>query len=156
MPISDLLPKGRRAEAGFTLVELMVVLAIMALAAAAVVLTLPRGDHALRDEADRLAARLAAVRDVGVVEGYATAAVIGPTGYAFERRVRGQWQGMQGRAFAAHDWPRSLLLSGAAGPRRISFSRLGTSARAERLVLQSGDAQEVIHITANGDIRRAR
>src|SRR3546814_6784680 len=47
----------RRAPNGFTLVELMVVLAIMALAATAVVLTIPGEERAVRSEADRLAAR---------------------------------------------------------------------------------------------------
>lgn len=158
MPISVLATKGRSAEAGFTLVELMVVLAIMGLAAAAVVLTLPSGDGAARQEADRLAARLAAVRDVAVVEGFGTAAIISPSGYSFERRVRGQWQALQGRAFAAHDWPQDLRISsgGEAEQVRILFNRLGASPTPQRLILQSGDAQEIIQITANGEISRAR
>ena len=40
-------------ERGFTLVELMVVLAIMALAATAVVLTIPGEERSVRSEADR-------------------------------------------------------------------------------------------------------
>ena len=55
----------RRGKArGFTLVELMVVLTILALAATAVVLTIPGEERSVRSEADRLAARLAAARDV--------------------------------------------------------------------------------------------
>ena len=162
MPISGLainrrLPQARQGEAGFTLVELMVVLAIMGLAAAAVVLTLPDSGSTAREEADRLAARLAAARDVGVVEGVRTAAVISPSGYYFERRVRGEWQVLQGRAFAAHDWPSSVRFSGSEGPQmRILFSRLGTSPTPQRFTLQSGEHQEWIGITANGEISRAR
>lgn len=149
--------KARRAEAGFTLVELMVVLAIMGLAAAAAVLTLPDGGGAARQEADRLAARMAAARDLGVIEGFGTAAIISPSGYSFERRVRGEWQNLEGRAFAAHDWPQSVRVSGGeAGQIRILFSRLGTSPTPQRISLQSGEAQESIHITANGEITRAR
>ena len=48
--------RTRRAPNGFTLVELMVVLAIMALAATAVVLTIPGEERTVRSEADRLAA----------------------------------------------------------------------------------------------------
>src|SRR5690606_30071026 len=88
MPIFAGMAKPRRfGEAGFTLVELMLVLAIMGLAAATVMLTLPDSQRGARDEADRLAARLAAVRDLAVIEGRGTAAVISASGYGFERRM---------------------------------------------------------------------
>lgn len=160
-------------QAGFTLVELMVVLAIMGLAAAAVILTLPSQDQILRQEADRLAVRLAAARDLAVVEGRGTAAVISPSGYGFEQRVRGEWQMLQGRAFVQHDWPRDIRVTvdnigeggieeGGGGQTRILFSRLGTTPTPQSLTMmasqtQSGDAaREHIHISASGEIRRAR
>jgi general secretion pathway protein H len=155
-------------QAGFTLVELMVVLAIMGLAAAAVILTLPSQDQILRQEADRLAVRLAAARDLAVVEGRGTAAVISPSGYGFEQRVRGEWQMLQGRAFAQHDWPRDIRVTadnigeGGGGQTRILFSRLGTTPTPLSLTMmavqaQDGDAgREHIHISASGEIRRAR
>ena len=52
---------------GFTLVELMVVLALVGLAAAAVVLTMPPPDGGTRSEATRFAARVAALRDRAAV-----------------------------------------------------------------------------------------
>ena len=90
---------------GFTLVELMVVLAIMALAATAVVLTIPGEERSVRSEADRLAARLAAARDVAVIEGRSVAVHFAPSGYGFERRVSGEWQPLPGRAFEQRSWP---------------------------------------------------
>lgn len=155
-------------QAGFTLVELMVVLAIMGLAAAAVILTLPSQDQILRQEADRLAVRLAAARDLAVVEGRGTAAVISPSGYGFEQQVRGEWQMLQGRAFVQHDWPRDIRVTvdnigeGGGAQTRILFSRLGTTQTPQSLTMmavqtQSGDAaREHIHISASGEIRRAR
>lgn len=170
-------------QAGFTLVELMVVLAIMGLAAAAVVLTLPSQDQNMRQEADRLAVRLAAVRDLAVVEGRGTAAVISPSGYWFEQRTRGEWNMLQGRAFSQHDWPQDIRImvdgarsngsvSGASGvsgvsgdldggQTRILFSRLGTTPTPQSLTILAASAdgegaRENIHIGASGEISRAR
>lgn len=146
------------SEAGFTLVELMVALAIMGLAAAAVVMTLPDGGGALRDEADRLSARIAAVRDLAVVEGRGTAAVVQASGYGFERRQAGEWQPLQDRAFRWREWPAgvSFTMSGEGVQARIQFSRLGTSPTPQSLTLTNGEAQERIHISASGEISRGK
>jgi general secretion pathway protein H len=144
------------AEAGFTLVELMVVLAIMGLAAAAVMLTLPDGGHASRDEADRLAARLAAVRDLAVVEGRGTAAVLRPSGYGFEQRLAGEWRALDGRAFGERAWARDVTvqMDGGEAQARVLFSRLGTSPTPQSVTLTSDGAVERIIVTASGEIRR--
>ena len=52
-----------RRVRGFTLVELMVALAVIGLAGATVALTLPSGDDALARDAETFAARLAHARD---------------------------------------------------------------------------------------------
>lgn len=144
--------------AGFTLVELMVVLAIIGMAATAAVLTLPERGHTARAEADRLAMRLAAVRDLAVVEGHGTAAIFSPSGYGFEKRVRGEWQQLDGRAFAHRPWPGSVQFQsdGEEGQIRILFSRLGTSPTPQGLILTSGNHMEKIHIAASGEISRDR
>lgn len=151
-------PHHKHGSAGFTLVELMIVLAIMGLAAAAVVLTLPDGGSSARSEADRLAARLAAVRDLAVVEGRGTAAIFSPSGYGFERRVSGQWQVLDGRAFAHRAWPATVQFAGGGdgGQARILFSRLGTSPTPQILQLTAGHHTETIRIAASGEISRDR
>lgn len=149
--------KDQRRETGFTLVELMVVMAIMGMAAAAVVMTLPSDDRILRDEADRLAVRLAAVRDLAVVEGRSAAAVISPSGYGFEQRRDGAWEMVQGRAFAQREWPEGVRFERPnAGPIRISFGRLGTADGAYRLSLRGGAGAETIHVARSGEISRGR
>lgn len=93
----------RRAR-GFTLVELMVALAIIGLAGATVALTLPSGDHALARDAETFAARLAHARDEAILGMRTVEVAVTARGYAFSRRRFDGWQPLEGRAFAAVDW----------------------------------------------------
>lgn len=146
-------PKGER---GFTLVELMVVLAIMALAATVVVLTIPGEERNVRSEADRLAARLAAARDVAVIEGRSVSVNFAPSGYGFERRVEGVWQPLPGRAFEQRDWPADIRFTAGDGQAtaRILFDRVGTSPNPQSVALSGGDAREIVRISATGEVSR--
>ncbi len=147
---------GKPRANGFTLVELMVVLSILALAAAAVVLTIPGEERDVRSEADRLAARLAAARDVAVIEGRSVAVNLAPSGYGFERRVSGAWQPLPGRAFEQRNWPGGLRFIAASGEgvTRILFDRVGTSPTPQAVVLTGGDAREVVRVSAAGEVSR--
>jgi len=151
-------PLVRHRTAGFTLVELMVVLAIMALAAVAVVLTIPGEERNVRSEADRLAARLAAARDVAVIEGRGVAVNFAPSGYGFERRIEGAWQPLPGRAFAQRSWPGDVrfVAGDGQGAARILFDRVGTSPTPQAIVLSGGDAREVVRVSATGEISRGQ
>ncbi|WP_082395823.1 GspH/FimT family pseudopilin [Sphingopyxis macrogoltabida] len=148
-------PDGQR---GFTLVELMVVLAILALAAAAVVLTIPGDERTVRSEADRLAARLAAARDVAVIEGRSVAVNFAPSGYGFERRVEGAWQPLPGRAFEQRNWPGDVrfVAGDGQGVSRILFDRVGTSPTPQSVVLAGGDARETVRVSATGEVSRGQ
>lgn len=143
---------------GFTLVELMIVLAILALAATAVVLTIPGEERSVRSEADRLAARLAAARDVAVIEGRSVAVHFSPSGYGFERRIAGEWQPLPGRPFEQRNWPAEVRFSaaGGQGAARILFDRVGTSPTPQALLLSGGDARESVRVSATGEISRGR
>ncbi|WP_428683058.1 GspH/FimT family pseudopilin [Sphingopyxis sp.] len=148
----------RPGERGFTLVELMVVLAIMALAATAVVLTIPGEERTVRSEADRLAARLAAARDVAVIEGRSVSVSFAPSGYGFERRIEGGWQPLPGRAFERRDWPGGVRFVAGDGQTvtRILFDRIGTSPTPQAVVLAGGDAREVVRVSATGEVDRGQ
>ena len=148
--------RTRRAPNGFTLVELMVVLAIMALAATAVVLTIPGEERTVRSEADRLAARLAAARDVAVIEGRSVAVSFAPSGYGFERRISGEWQPLPGRAFEQRSWPGDVRFAAGdgQGAARVLFDRVGTSPTPQAVVLSGGDAREIVRVSATGEVSR--
>src|SRR5207253_9615387 len=75
-----------RARNGFTLIELMVVLVIIGLAAAAVMLALPEAGGSLAGEADRFAARARAARDTAILDSRAVALQVGSGGYEVARR----------------------------------------------------------------------
>ncbi len=156
MPTSTERVEPFSGERGFTLVELMVVLAILALAATAVVLTIPGEERSVRGEADRLAARLAAARDVAVIEGRSVAVNLAPSGYGFARRVDGTWQPLPGRAFEQRSWPHALRFNAESGTgvTRILFDRVGTSPTPQTVVLTGGAAREVVRVSAAGEVSR--
>ncbi|WP_260582345.1 GspH/FimT family pseudopilin [Sphingopyxis sp. PET50] len=148
--------RARRSERGFTLVELMVVLAILALAATAVVMTIPGDEQSVRSEADRLAARLAAARDIAVIEGRSVSVNFAPSGYGFERRVGGEWQSLPGRSFRQRNWPSDVRFAAGNGQdaARILFDRVGTSPTPQAIVLSGGSAREVVRVSATGEVSR--
>ncbi len=89
---------------GFTLVELMVALAVIGVAGATVALTLPSTDDALAGEAGAFAARMAHARDEAILGMRTVEVLVDARGYRFARRRFDGWQPLEGRAFAAVDW----------------------------------------------------
>ncbi len=150
--------RRRPGANGFTLVELMIVLAIMALAATAVVLTIPGEERTVRSEADRLAARLAAARDIAVIEGRSVAVSFAPSGYGFERRITGEWQPLPGRAFEQRNWPSDVRFAAGngQGAARVLFDRVGISPTPQVVVLTGGDAREIVRVSATGEVSRGQ
>jgi general secretion pathway protein H len=143
--------------AGFTLTELMVVLAVLALAATAVILTMPGGDARVTGEADRLASRIAALRDLAIVEGRPMALVLSPSGYGFERREQGGWGVVSGRGFERRDWPQGVRLAEPADgtAMRIGFDPLGMTSARTAIVLAEGDAAARLTVTTGGEVLRS-
>ncbi len=152
--------RGVGAAAGFTLIELMVVLVIIALLAAAVMLTMadPRGG--LSGEVDRLAGRIRAARDSAIVSGHSVALWVSPTGYGFERRDDGRWQPIVDGPLAATDWARGAQAVIASGNRlrvtwktgpafvrgwsiRVSGAQQGRRKGAVTLLRSAGDDHSV-------------
>lgn len=93
----------RRAR-GFTLVELMAVLAVIGLAGAAVVLTLPGDGAAFAREADTFGARLVRAQEEAILGTRAIEVTVTADGYGFTRRRLGTWQPLQERPFGNVLW----------------------------------------------------
>ncbi len=140
-------------EGGFTLVELMVVLTILALSTAVVLLVIPDQSKSLPDTAEKLAARIALVRDEAVISARPMAVAVDEGGYRFEERRGGDWLVLQDKAMKAGQWPEAIR---SGGSERIIFDSTGATDRDARIELQR-DAERVnIEISANGNVHVAR
>jgi general secretion pathway protein H len=149
MPTSAAGSNARR-DSGFTLVELMVVVAILAVLSTVVIVNMPdpRGD--LRAEAERLAARTAAVRDAAIVEGRSTALVVGPTGYGFSRRQGGQWVPITSKPLGQQPWGEGVAAL-APDPARIAFDSTGLAEPASVTLVRDAARVSMI-VGADGSI----
>jgi general secretion pathway protein H len=140
-----------RDDAGFTLVELMVVLVIVGLVSAAVVLALPDPHGALRGEALRLAARADAARERAMMDNRPVALVVKEGGYAFEWRTEGEWRPIGVRPFVPQDWSAGTRVALEGGESRIVFDSTGF-AEPSRLRLVRGREQAVVEVSDGGRI----
>jgi general secretion pathway protein H len=139
---------------GFSLVELMVALVIVGLAATTVVLTLPSSSSDLADEAARFAARAAALRDRAVVEARPMRLWVSASGYGFEVRQSGQWAALNDRTLRPDDWPEGVTAQWNDAPQgRLAFDRLGLPDGAGMLTLGADDTRQIVRIDAAGNVQ---
>jgi len=149
--VSGLTSLRRSAAHGFTLVELMVVLVIIGLAASVVVLAMPETGGSLQSEAERFAARVKAARDNAIVEARPASLQVGARGYDFGRRSGGAWQVTE-----HHDWVErtEVEVSGAVAGR----TRFDSTGLAEPLqvTLRRGDRRVAVEIRGDGSVHVRR
>jgi general secretion pathway protein H len=113
-------------ERGFTLIELIVVLAIIAVATTAVLLGLPGPERTLRHSAEKLAAQAAALRDEAVMTSSPMAIRLGDGGYGFERYADGRWTAATEKPFRRVALPEGMSIGTTpAGERQIRFDATG-------------------------------
>jgi general secretion pathway protein H len=147
------------AERGFSLVELMVVLFLMGLFAAAVTLAMPGEGGALRDEAQRFAARTVAARDEAIGGARPVALVVGGAGYYFERRIDAGWQPLDPTRFGLVPWKEGTAASVTGGAeagglerQRLVFDPVGLASSEARIRLTRGSNAFVVRIARDGSV----
>ena len=150
------LPVPGRSEGGFTLVELMVVLVIVGLTAAAVVLAMPDPRGSVLAEAERFAARAQAAQELAVIGARATAVRVTAAGYGFDRRRGAEWQPLAQEPFVDRAWERDVeAVVGGAGALRIVFDSTGMAEPAQ-VALRRGGEQVLVQVGADGRVHVAR
>ena len=97
---------------GFTLVELLVAVAVMGLLSATVMLTLPIGGDRARVEAQRFLARVTTAAQDSIMTGAPRGLAMDSEGYKFFWYHDGQWQPADGRAeLAAVVWDDDVIVA---------------------------------------------
>ena len=142
--------RSRKRRNGFTLVELMVVLVIIGLAATAVVLAVPERGGSLIAEADRFAARAKAARDAAIVEARPVALTVDGGGYAFAHRRGGEW-----RRGPRHAWGEGTAAETSGTLAGTRFDSTGL-ADPLTLTLRRGERSARVRIAADGSVHVQR
>ena len=142
----------RRGEAGFTLVELMVVLAIVGLTTGAVLLTTTDGRPSVAREAERFGARLIRAREEAVLSNRAVDVALSSRGYSFRTRDAGGWRPLSEAPFGPVDWAADTAMVDETRGGRIAFDGTGASMPAA-ILLTRGDRRTRVTVDSAGNVR---
>ena len=149
---------------GFTLVEMLIVMTVMALLATAVVLTVGcGGGRGVGADATRLASRIGAARETAITSARPVGVWISRSGYGFDVRSEGRWQPAVRKPFDTVDWPAGTTISATGlggrqaslggGPARLVFDNLGLPDSPLSLRISRDGRSAVVAVAANGDVK---
>ncbi|THD36966.1 MAG: type II secretion system protein GspH [Sphingomonas sp.] len=140
---------------GFTLIELMIVLTIFALASVVVVMVIPDPRGGVRDDAERFASRIRAAHDAAIVEARPVSVWVTAGGYGFDERAGGRWQAMGDKALRVVQWGKGVqaVTTAANGRDRVIFDPTGMSDQPLLVELRRDGQSERVSIGVNGAVR---
>lgn len=134
---------------GFTLVELLMVVAIIGLAAGAVVLSVPDPRPSVAEDAERFAARLSRAREESILSNRPVAVEATPAGYAFAVFDGSVWSALDEGPFGPETWARGVTVRPAEV--RIVFDPTGV-AEAAVLTLSRERHSRTIGVDGAGEV----
>lgn len=143
---------------GFTLIELMAVMLLMALLAGAVVMTAGSSGSGPKPDAERLASRLAAARDSAITGARPVSFWASRSGYGFETYRAGQWHPVAIKPFEPVNWKNGTEIETGRtkglddGRVRLTFDNLGLPESPFTLQLARDGQRARIAVAANGDV----
>ena len=149
------MPRNGFTSNGFTLVEMMIVIAVTALLAGVVVLTVGSPGAGPTDAATHFASRIAAARDQAILSGRPISAWVSASGYGFDQLRDGRWESLQQKPFDTVDWGQGMQVgvTGADASRtRVQFDSLGVADQALALRLSRAGKTAGVRIAANGEV----
>lgn len=146
----------KKDQFGFTLVELLIVIGLLGLLTSVVVLSLPGGSNALEQDAQRFAAKTAALRDNAILQSRPMAVQLTASGYSFLQRRDGSWNVLEDKPFSSTNWSSGVTVASAEeGSMLISFESTGLPSEPVHVDLQSEDQIRRITIAPMGDVKLA-
>ena len=99
----------RKLNKGFTLIEIMVVVVIVAVLISAVALSFPPvGDKLLKEHADRFSALVSLAQDEAILQSTELAIEITPQGYSFYQNQGNSWVALNDLPFSKRQLPSEI------------------------------------------------
>lgn len=99
----------RKLNKGFTLIEIMVVVVIVAVLISAVALSFPPvGDKLLKENANRFSALMSLAQDEAILQSTELAVEITPTGYSFYQNEGNSWVSFSDAPFSKRQLPAEI------------------------------------------------
>jgi general secretion pathway protein H len=138
-------------RAGFTLVELLMVVAILGLAAGAVVLSAPDPRPSAAADAERFAARLSRAREEAILSNRPVAVEATAAGYAFSVFDGAAWSALEAGPFGPETWTAGTTVEPSDPPVRLVFDPAGAAEPAS-LTLSRDGARRTVAVDGAGEV----